>query len=257
MREKIRAHRRDYAEIFVAYGDCGTKGALDEVLREEGVERIAGAHCYEFFATPGVFAALAEAEPGSFYLTDFLLRHFDRLVIRGLGIDRHPELLPVYFGNYRRVVYLAQAPKAGIGSPGPRDRGTARTRVRDPDHRLRRARVQPRSIRRSHRDADLASLTLICWRDIPAQVVVRRGRETAKAKLSNRFQEAVDRAAMRAGKGSSDAYLAEWRRSDARPCSDDIEAEAAAEAGRIEARYTDEELERLVRAKGIAETTIT
>ena len=111
VREKIRAHRRDYAEIFVAYGDCGTKGALDEVLREEGVERIAGAHCYEFFATPGVFAALAEAEPGSFYLTDFLLRHFDRLVIRGLGIDRHPELLPVYFGNYRRIVYLAQAPK--------------------------------------------------------------------------------------------------------------------------------------------------
>ena len=111
VREKIRAHRKDYAEIFVAYGDCGTKGKLDEVLREEGVERIAGAHCYEFFATPGVFAALADAEPGNFYLTDFLLRHFDRLVIRGLGIDRHPELLPVYFGNYRRIVYLAQAPE--------------------------------------------------------------------------------------------------------------------------------------------------
>ena len=111
VREKIRAHRKDYAEIFVAYGDCGTRGALDEVLREEGVERIAGAHCYEFFATPGVFAALADAEPGSFYLTDFLLRHFDRLVFRGLGIDRHPELLTVYFGNYRRVAYLAQAPK--------------------------------------------------------------------------------------------------------------------------------------------------
>ena len=112
VREKIRAHRDEYAEIFVAYGDCGTRGALDAVLREEGVERIAGAHCYEFFATPGAFAALAETEPGTFYLTDFLLRHFERLVIQALGIDRHPELLPVYFGNYRRLVYLAQAPKA-------------------------------------------------------------------------------------------------------------------------------------------------
>jgi hypothetical protein len=112
VREKIRAHRDDYAEIFVAYGDCGTRGALDAVLREEGVERIAGAHCYEFFATPSVFSALADAEPGTFYLTDFLLRHFERLVIRGLGIDRHPELLPVYFGNYRRLVYLAQASRA-------------------------------------------------------------------------------------------------------------------------------------------------
>jgi hypothetical protein len=98
----------------------------------------------------------------------------------------------------------------------------------------------------------MASLTLIYWRDIPAQVVVRRGRETAKVILSARFQEAVDRAAMRAGKGSSDAYLAEWRRSDATPCSDDVENEAAAEAARIEARYTDEDLERLIRAKGVA-----
>jgi hypothetical protein len=112
VREQIRAHRDEYAGIFVAYGDCGTKGALDAVLREEGVERIAGAHCYEFYATPAVFAALADAEPGTFYLTDFLLRHFERLVIQGLGIDRHPELLPAYFGNYRRLIYLAQAPKA-------------------------------------------------------------------------------------------------------------------------------------------------
>jgi len=111
VREKIREHRQDYAGIFVAYGDCGTRGELDAVLAEEGVERIAGAHCYEFFATPAAFAALAEAEPGTFYLTDFLLRHFDRLVIQALGIDRHPELQQAYFGNYRRLVYLAQAPK--------------------------------------------------------------------------------------------------------------------------------------------------
>jgi len=98
----------------------------------------------------------------------------------------------------------------------------------------------------------MASLTVISWRDIPAQVVVRRGRETAKVRLSDRFQEAVDRAAMRAGKGSSDLYLAEWKRSNATPCSDDIEQEAAAEARRIEERYSDEDLERLVRAQGLA-----
>ena len=100
----------------------------------------------------------------------------------------------------------------------------------------------------------MASLTLIYWRDIPAQVVVKRGRDTAKVKLSNRFQEAVDRAAMRAGKGSSDLYLAEWRRSSAQPCGDDIEQEAAAEAARIEARYSEEDLERLIRTKGVDET---
>jgi Protein of unknown function (DUF1638) len=113
VRDKIRAHRDDYAEILVAYADCGTRGELDAVLKEEGAGRIAGAHCYEFYAGPGAFAALAEAEPGTFYLTDFLLRHFDRLVIQALGIDRHPELRQTYFGNYRRVVYLAQAPQPG------------------------------------------------------------------------------------------------------------------------------------------------
>ena len=97
----------------------------------------------------------------------------------------------------------------------------------------------------------MASLSIISWRDIPAQVVVRRGRETAKVQLSARFQEAVDRAAMRAGRGSSDAYLADWRRSEARPCSDDIHAEAAAEAARIEARFTDLQLEELIRSKGL------
>jgi hypothetical protein len=113
VREKIRQHQKDYDGIFVAYADCGTQGELDRVLAEEGIERIPGAHCYEFFAGPGVFAELARAEPGSFYLTDFLLRHFDRLVIEALGIDRHPELQQVYFGNYRRLVYLAQAPAPG------------------------------------------------------------------------------------------------------------------------------------------------
>ena len=113
VREAIHAGRATHESIFVAYGDCGTGGLLDRVLEEEGVQRIPGAHCYEFYATAPVFTALAEAEPGTFYLTDFLLRHFERLVIEGLGLDRHPELFPVYFGNYRRLVYLAQAPIAG------------------------------------------------------------------------------------------------------------------------------------------------
>ena len=113
VREKIRKNRGRYASMFVAYADCGTGGLLDKVLQEENVERIAGAHCYEFFAGSAAFAELAEAEPGTFYLTDFLLTHFERLIIHGLGIDRHPELLPVYFGNYRRLVYLAQLVKPG------------------------------------------------------------------------------------------------------------------------------------------------
>ena len=112
VRTLIHGARAQYRSIFVAYADCGTGGLLDKVLLEEGVERIPGAHCYEFLATAPVFAELAAAEPGTFYLTDFLLRHFDRLVMRGLGLDRHPELFPSYFGNYRKLVYLAQAPGA-------------------------------------------------------------------------------------------------------------------------------------------------
>lgn len=120
VRAKIRQFRARYAAIFVAYADCGTGGLLDKVLQEEGVERVAGAHCYEFFAGSAAFAALADEEPGTFYLTDFLLAHFERLVIHGLGIDRHPELMPVYFGNYRRLLYLAQ-----VEMPGRREAAQA------------------------------------------------------------------------------------------------------------------------------------
>ena len=101
----------------------------------------------------------------------------------------------------------------------------------------------------------MGSLTVISWRDIPAQVVVKRGRESAKVQLSQRFQEAVDRAAMRAGKGSSDAYLADWKRSEPRAVGDDLPAEAAAEAARLEAKFTDADLERLIRAKGLVQTS--
>jgi hypothetical protein len=108
VRAAIASGRKRYSHIFVAYADCGTGGRLDAVLEKEGIERLPGAHCYEFFATAGVFAELSEAEPGTFYLTDFLVRHFDRLVIKGLGIGRHPELVTEYFRHYRRVVYLSQ-----------------------------------------------------------------------------------------------------------------------------------------------------
>ena len=108
VRAKVRAGQGRYRRILVLYGDCGTAGRLDAVLEEEGVERIPGPHCYAFYAGETDFAELAEQEPGTFFLTDYLVRHFDRLIIRGLGLDRHPQLLSTYFGNYRRLVHLAQ-----------------------------------------------------------------------------------------------------------------------------------------------------
>jgi hypothetical protein len=111
-RGSARAPRKDpgrgYQHIFVAYGDCGTSGELDRVLEERGVKRLPGAHCYDFLAGGDRYQQLQEQEPGSFYLTDFLAQHFQRLVIEILGIDRYPELLETYFGNYTRLVYLAQ-----------------------------------------------------------------------------------------------------------------------------------------------------
>ena len=110
VREKIQAARGKFTSIFVAYADCGTGGLLDKVLAAEGVERIPGAHCYEFYATTPVFEQITEEEACTYYLTDFLVDHFDRLVIEGLGLDRFPDLLPMYFGNYVRVLYMAQSP---------------------------------------------------------------------------------------------------------------------------------------------------
>ena len=97
-----------YERVFVAYADCGTGGALDPVLERHGVERLPGAHCYGFLAGNDAWDAMHEDEPRTFYLTDFLARHFEALVVRGLKLDVHPELLPMMFGNYRRLVYLAQ-----------------------------------------------------------------------------------------------------------------------------------------------------
>ncbi|MDX1515136.1 MAG: DUF1638 domain-containing protein [Gammaproteobacteria bacterium] len=114
VRGKIHDARGHFDHVFVAYADCGTGGLLDAVLEQEGVERLPGAHCYEFFAGSEAFRELSESEPGTFYLTDFLTRHFRRLVIEALGLDRHPELADEYFGNYRKLVYLAQGTDPGL-----------------------------------------------------------------------------------------------------------------------------------------------
>jgi hypothetical protein len=114
VRAKIRANRGRYRRILCLYGDCGTGGLLDAMLAEEGVARIEGAHCYAFYAGLPEFDAMMEQEIGTFFLTDYLVRFFDRLIMEGLGLDRHPELLADYFGHYRRVVWLAQAPDADL-----------------------------------------------------------------------------------------------------------------------------------------------
>jgi hypothetical protein len=111
VKRRIARARREHGDdirLFVAYADCGTGGALDAMLAEEGVQRLPGEHCFELYAGARAYAALQDAELGTFYLTDFLARQFETLVIAGLGLDRHPELLPLYFGNYTRLVYLAQ-----------------------------------------------------------------------------------------------------------------------------------------------------
>jgi hypothetical protein len=109
VRRALRRLSRRCPRLGVAYADCGTGGALDEVLAEFGARRLPGSHCYEVLGGPEVERALDE-EPGTYFLTDFLARTFERTVVRPLGLDRHPELRDEYFRHYRRVVYLAQAP---------------------------------------------------------------------------------------------------------------------------------------------------
>jgi len=111
---KLDAAAGRYQKVFVGYADCGTGGMLDAMLARRGVDRLPGAHCYEFFSGSGLFARLHDAEPGTFYLTDFLTKHFDRLVWEGLGLDRWPQLRDQYFGNYRRLIYLSQIENADL-----------------------------------------------------------------------------------------------------------------------------------------------
>lgn len=109
-----KARAKGFERIFIAYADCGTGGALDRLCEEEGVERIAGPHCYSFFAGNEDFAARWDDDFTSFFLTDFLVRQFEAFVIEPLGLDRHPELRDMYFGHYKKLVYLSQAEDAAL-----------------------------------------------------------------------------------------------------------------------------------------------
>jgi hypothetical protein len=114
VRAAIRENRGRYARIAVAYADCGTGGMLDRVCEDEGVTRIAGPHCYAFYSGTDRFLAAEDADMDAFYLTDFLARQFDAFVIEPLGLDRYPQLRDMYFGNYRRLIYLAQTEDADL-----------------------------------------------------------------------------------------------------------------------------------------------
>lgn len=109
--EVVRAvgeHRDNYKTIFILYADCGTGGLLFEKCKELGVQMLAGPHCYSFFEGNDVFLKQSQTEFTAFYLTDFLVRQFDAFVWRPMGLDRHPELRDMYFGNYTKLVYQAQ-----------------------------------------------------------------------------------------------------------------------------------------------------
>ena len=104
----VARHRMAYHSIFIAYADCGSGGLLEAACKEMGVQMIAGPHCYSFFEGNEVFASHAQDEITTFYLTDFLVRQFDAFIVRPMGLDRHPELRDMYFGNYTKLVYQAQ-----------------------------------------------------------------------------------------------------------------------------------------------------
>jgi hypothetical protein len=115
--------QRSGRTVALAYADCGTYGALDELCARYGVRRLPGLHCYDVFAGASRIAAMFEAEPGTYVLTDFLLRGFGRLVLAELGLDRFPELWPDYFGHYRRLVWLAQEPAPALEAEAERVAG--------------------------------------------------------------------------------------------------------------------------------------
>ena len=109
LRMVLQSSQTKFSKIFIGYADCGTGGKIDSLLDEFDVQRLPGAHCYEFFAGKQTFAEIMEEEIGSYFLTDFLVKAFEKLVWQGMKIDRHPELLPIYFKHYKKLVYLAQS----------------------------------------------------------------------------------------------------------------------------------------------------
>ncbi len=122
MREQLAVDDDGRRQIVFGYGDCGTGGHLDMLVSELGdrATRLEGDHCYEFFAGSALFAELHDTEPGTFYLTDFLAKHFDALVWGSLGLDRHPQLRDMYFGNYTRLVLLSQSDEPSVLAAGQR-----------------------------------------------------------------------------------------------------------------------------------------
>ncbi len=109
LRAKLAQVQDRYERVLIGYADCGTAGQIDAICDEHGLERLPGAHCYQFYAGSDRFNAMHDNDPTAFYLTDFLVKHFDRLVMDGLGITEHPELRDAYFGNYTKLIYLAQS----------------------------------------------------------------------------------------------------------------------------------------------------
>jgi Protein of unknown function (DUF1638) len=129
--EKIHQHserivasaQANGSRAVLAYADCGTYGALDKLCHARGVNRLPGLHCYDLYAGPDRIAAIFAEEPGTYLLTDYLVRTFDRTVLATLGLDKHPELWPDYFGHYKRLVWLAQAPTPALAAEAARIAG--------------------------------------------------------------------------------------------------------------------------------------
>ena len=116
LREKLHALRPRYEHLVVVYGECGMTGRLEPILEEVGAARVRGPHCYEMLAGAELFERVSDEKPGTFFLTDWLVRNFDRAVVRGLGLDRYPELKDMLFGNYEAVLYLRQLPNLRLAA---------------------------------------------------------------------------------------------------------------------------------------------
>ena len=225
VRERIRRRRAGYDRVFVAYADCGTGGLLDPVIAEEGVERLAGAHCYEFYATSPEFARLVEDEPG-----DVLPDRFPGPQLRPAG-HQGSRARPAS----RSCVTSTSATTSGSStSPRPTIRPWTRPRAARPgDSGLRYEQRSTGygqlattiaavaaggpappviSLLESEVADRMGTMTVIWWRDIPAQVTAREGRRQSKIVLHPRFQVAIDKAASRAGKRAYNDYIEEWRR---------------------------------------------
>jgi hypothetical protein len=137
LRMILQSSQTKFSKIFIGYADCGTRGKIDSLLDEFDVQRLPGAHCYEFFTGKQTFAEIMEEEIGSYFLTDFLVKAFEKLVWQGMKIDRHPELLPIYFKHYKKLVYLAQSENPELQTTGLRKCRTFRAGIRIPFHWLR------------------------------------------------------------------------------------------------------------------------